>query len=214
MTLSWRARINRAVVVALASLAALGASPGRLAAQTYWRIPGALGGAFVGTGAGWIVDIARWGGGGSDLRGPELTMTPIGMGIGGVLGFMGGLNADRRLARGDTLTRQTRVVLRATTFLAPVATGSAIAFAIINPSDEGSCVPYSGPDPNIICTYRPPSPKIASDVTVALVTIGGGAILGFIAQRKFARALWPRARVGVTGGPTTRGVTVSFPAGW
>jgi hypothetical protein len=201
----------RAAIVALSSLLAFSAFPGALTAQTaqtYWRIPAALGGAFVGAGAGWVIDVARAANQG--VIGPDLVATPVGIGLGGVLGFVGGLSADRRLARGDSLTRGARFTLRFATFLAPVATGSAIAFAIINPSDEGRCVP--SPDPNVICTFEPPPPKIADDGTVALVAIGGGAIIGFVAQHRFARALWPRARVGLA--PSGRGVMVSVPAGW
>jgi hypothetical protein len=196
----------RAVVVALASFVALGVSPDRVTAQTYWRIPAALGGALVGAGGGWMVDVARAAGEG--VISPDLIATPIGLGLGGVLGFIGGHGADRRLARGDSLSRGARVTLRMATFLAPVAAGSAIAFAIINPSDEPHCVPSS--DPNG-CTYEPPR-KIASDEAVLVAAIGGGAVLGWIAQQRFARALHPRARVGVA--PTGRGVVVSVPVGW
>jgi hypothetical protein len=199
-------RPNRQLlIVAAASLLALGASPSTLTGQTYWRIPGAVGGAFVGAGVGWTVDIARWAG--RDVAGPGLLVTPVGMGIGGLVGFMGGLGADRRLARGDSLSRGGRAALRVATFLTPVATGSAIAFALINPSDD--CVPYQGPDPNIICT---PPRKIASDETVVFFAIGGGAVVGLLAQRKFAPALRPRARVGLA--PTGRGVMVSIPVDW
>jgi hypothetical protein len=198
---------SRTVIVAATSLLVLGAAPSCLTAQTYWRIPGALGGALVGAGAGWVVDVARALDEG--VIGPDLIMTPIGIGVGGVVGFVGGLRADRRLARGDSLGRGARVALRVATFLAPVAAGSAIAFSIINPSDEGRCVP--SPDPNVVCTFAPPPSKIASDGTVALVAIGGGAIIGFVAQHKFARALWPKARVGLT--PGGRGVMVSIPTG-
>jgi hypothetical protein len=170
------------------------ASPPVLTAQTYWRIPGALGGALVGAGVGWAVDIARWGGGGNDLGGPGLVMTPIGIVAGGVLGFAGGLSADRRLTRGDTLSRGTRRALRLATFLAPVAVGSALTFAVVNPSEEGS------------------SSKVLSDEIVALLGIGGGAVVGFIAQRTYARALWPRARVGIA--PDGRGIVMSLPVGW
>lgn len=198
-------RRNRAASVAIASLVALAASPTTLTSQTYWRIPSALGGAFVGAGAGWIVDIAAWGG--RDLGGPTLIGTSVGIAVGGLVGFLGGHAADRRLARGDTLSRATRVTLRVATFLAPVAVGSAAAFALINPSDE--CVPYQGPDPNIICT---PPDKIAPDEMVLMTMIGGGAFVGLLAQSKFARALWPRARVGLA--PSGRGVMVSIPVGW
>lgn len=198
------------VVVVCSGILMIGASPRALAGQTYWRVPGALGGALAGTSVAWMMDIARWGA--RDLRGPELTLTPFGMGIGGVLGFIGGLSADERLARGDTLTRGGRAALRMATFLAPVAVGGAVAFAVINPSDEGRCVPYTGPDPNIICTYRPPEPKVMSDEMVFLTTVGGGAVVGFIAQHRLARALWPRARVGIA--PDGRGVAVSIPLGW
>jgi hypothetical protein len=203
-----------ATIIPFAAGLLLAMAPRLLTAQTYWRVPGALGGAMVGAGAGWAMDIARWGGGGSDepFRGPTLALTPIGIGVGAVLGFIGGLDADRKLARGNTLTRGGRFRLRVATFLAPVAVGSAIAFTIINPSDEGRCVPYSGPDPNIICTYQAPDPKGMSDEMVALWGIGGGALVGLIAQHKFAPALWPAVRVGVA--PDGRGLAVSIPLGW
>jgi hypothetical protein len=197
---------NRGLILTASSLFALGASPSSLTGQTYWRIPAALGGAFVGAGAGWVVDVVR--AASEDRLGTDLIMTTVGIGVGGALGFAGGLKADRRLARGDSLTRGARVALRLATFLAPVATGSAIAFAIINPSDEGGCAP----SPDGICTYAPPPGKIASDETVALLAIGGGAVIGFVAQHKFARALWPKVRVGLV--PSGRGVIVSIPAGW
>jgi hypothetical protein len=181
-------RVRGRAVIAAASLVVVAVAPKHLTAQTYWRVPGALGGAFVGAGVGWAVDIAAWGAG--DLGGPDLNMTPIGIGVGGVLGFLGGLSADRRLARGESLTRPTRVALRAATFLAPVAAGSAIAFAIINPSDETG-------------------DEGGSDEAVALVAIGGGVVVGYLAQRRFARALHPRVRVGLA--PDGRGVMVSMP---
>jgi hypothetical protein len=197
---------SRAIVVA-SSIFALATSPTGLSGQTYWRIPGAAGGALVGAGVGWAVDIVAWSG--RDLGGPSLTMTPVGIGLGAVVGFMSGLSADRHLARGATLTRGSRTALRASLFLTPVAVGSAVAFAIINPSDE-DCVPQPLPDGGVGCVYEPPR-KIASDGTVALVAIGGGIVLGFLAQHKFAPALWPKTRVNVA--PTGRGVVVSIPVG-
>lgn len=195
------------ILVAASAILAFGAAPEDLAAQTYWRIPSTIGGAFVGAGAGYALDIAAWGGGGADLAGPNLTMTPVGIGIGALAGFLGGMSADRRLARGDTLGRGNRVIMRSAMFLTPVAATSALAFAIINGSDAGRCVPYTGPDPNVVCTYEPPPRKFASDETVALVAIGSGVVAGWLAQRRFARALRPRARVGVA--PNGRGLMIS-----
>jgi hypothetical protein len=198
---SWKMRWTsgrRAILVP--SLVALVLSPVSLTAQTYWRVPGAVGGALAGAGVGWAVDIAAWSGG--DLGGPKLNMTPVGIGLGAVAGFFGGLSADRHLARGESLTRGSRAALRTALFLTPVAIGSGIAFALINPSDEPTCG-------SSIC--EPPR-KIASDETVALLGIGGGAVIGFLVQHKFAPALWPKTRVNVA--PTGRGVVVSVPVGW
>lgn len=194
-----------AIVIA-SSFLALVAAPADSSAQTYWRAPAAAGGAFVGAGIGWAIDIAAWGG--RDLGGPALNMTPVGIGLGAVVGFIGGLSADRHLARGQTLARGTRASLRTALFLTPVAIGSAAAFAIINPSDDGECVP----DPNIGCTYQPPPRKAMPDEAVALFGIGGGVLVGLLAQHKFAGALWPKTRVNVA--PTGRGVVVSIPVGW
>ena len=199
----YRARTLAAVA---ALFAVLVVAPSPATGQTYWRVPAALGGALVGAGAGWALDIARWAG--SDDLGPSLAVTPVGLAIGGLVGFGAGLSADRRLARGDTLRRGTRAMLRVATFLAPVAIGSAAAFAIINPSDE-RCVP--APDPSLGCTYQPVR-KALSDETVAVLGIGGGIVVGFVAQYRFAPALWPKARVGLA--PDGRGVVVSIPAGW
>ena len=179
-------------------------------AQTYWRVPAGLGGALVGAGAGWVLDIARWGATSSDqFAGPSLIMTPIGIGVGGLAGFAAGKAADGRLARGDTLSRGARAAMRTVTFLAPVAVGSAATFVIVNPSDEGLCVPdansYNG------CRYEP-APRKMSDEMVALLGIGGGAFLGFVLQHRYAHALWPRARVGLTS--DARGISLSMPAGW
>jgi hypothetical protein len=203
-----RSRCHRAIG-AVSTIVALAILPSCLTAQTYWRIPGAIGGALAGAGVGWAVDIAAWGGG--DLGGPSLTMTPVGIGLGAVAGFMGGLSADRHLARGATLTRGSRAALRTSLFLTPVAVGSAVAFAIINSSDDDSCALQQLPGGEVICTYEPPR-KIASDETVALVAIGGGVVVGFLAQHKFARALWPKTRINVA--PTGRGIVVSVPVGW
>jgi hypothetical protein len=202
---STRSPRRRRAIVAVSTLVALALSPACLTAQTYWRIPAAVGGAMVGAGVGWAVDIAAWGGG--DLGGPSLAMTSVGIGLGAIAGFTGGLSADRHLARGVTLTRGSRAALRTSLFLTPVAVGSAIAFALINSSDD--CVPYEGPDPNIICTTEP---SVASDETVALLAIGGGAVIGFLVQHKFAPALWPKTRINVA--PTGRGIVVSIPVGW
>jgi hypothetical protein len=188
---------RRAIVVAM--LLALGMSPMPAAAQTYWRVPAAIGGALAGAGVGWAIDIAAWGGG--QLGGPTLNMTPIGIGVGAVAGFVGGLSADRRLARGANLTRGSRVALRTALFLTPVAIGSGIAFALINPSDEPTCGPSFCEEPR----------KVASDEMIALLGIGGGAVIGLLVQHKFAPALWPKTRVNVA--PTGRGVMVSIPVG-
>lgn len=185
--------------------------PRGTAAQTYWRVPAGLGGAMVGAGAGWMIDIARWAGTNSDaFAGPSLVATPIGMVAGGIAGFAGGLAADRRLARGDSLSRGARGTLRIATFLAPVAVGSAVTFIVVNPSDDGRCVPYDGPYNG--CRYEPPPPKAMSDEMVALLGIGGGAVIGFVLQHRYARALRPGVRVGVTR--DLRGVLVSVPLGW
>jgi hypothetical protein len=186
------------------------AAPRLLTAQTYWRVPGALGGALTGAGVGWAIDIARWGIS-NEPYGPRLTVAPVGIGVGGLLGFMDGLRADRKLARGDTLTRVARYRLRAATFLAPVAVGSAIAFTVINPS-ETDCVPYTGPDPYLTCEYQNPRQKAMSDERVALLGIGGGVVVGILAQHRFAKALSPRTRVGIA--PNGRGVKVTVPIGW
>jgi hypothetical protein len=182
----------RTAIVLAAALVAIAASPVCLTAQTYWRVPAAVGGALVGAGAGWAVDIVAWGGG--DLGGPELRMTPAGIGLGAVIGFIAGLNADHHLARGKNLTRGSRVSLRTALFLTPIAIGSAVAFAMINPSDDAL------------------QPQAVSDETVALVAIGGGTLVGLFAQHKFARALWPKTRVNVA--PTGGGVMLSIPVGW
>jgi hypothetical protein len=207
-TIVLRSPLSRRVRALAAATVVTLLAPADAAAQTYWRVPAALAGALVGAGAGYVTDAMVWGG--RDLSGPTLSFTPVGVGLGAVVGFMTGLGADRRLARGENLSRGSRVALRTATFLTPVATGVAIAFAIINPSDEAECVP--SPDPNVICTYQPPPEKTVSDETVALVAIGGGAIIGFLVQHKFAPALWPKARVNVT--PTGRGIMLSIPVGW
>ena len=199
-----RSRLRAALTTA-STVVALGIAPASLSAQTYWRVPGALGGALVGAGAGWAVDLAR-AAGDSEFSGVSLIGTPIGLAAGGVLGFMGGLGADRRLARGDTLTLRARATLRLAMFLTPVAIGSATAFAIINPSEE-ACAPSF--NPGDVCT---PPRKIASDETVVLLGIGGGVLLGFVAQHRFARALWPKGRVGLA--PSSRGVSLSITASW
>ena len=201
---STRSSRRRRAIAAVSTLVALAISPACLTAQTYWRVPGAIGGALAGAGVGWAVDIAAWGG--RDLGGPSLTMTSVGIGLGAIAGFAGGLSADRHLARGATLTRGSRTALRTSLFLTPVAIGSAIAFALINPSDD--CVPYDGPDPNLICTTEQ---GVASDETVALLALGGGVVIGFLVQHKFAPALWPKTRINVA--PTGRGVVISIPLG-
>lgn len=205
--------VPKAITGILLAPLALGVFPVGGGAQTYWRVPGALAGAFTGAGVGYLLDVAIWSQESGDaFKGPSLRATSAGMVAGGLLGFLGGLNADNRLMRGDTLGRGARVTLRLATFLAPVAAGSAIAFAVINPSDEGRCVPYSGPDPNIICTFEPPKPKALSDESVALLSIGGGALTGWVLQHRFKGALWPRTRIGLA--PGGRGATVSVSARW
>lgn len=189
----------------------IAAAPRLLTAQTYWRVPGALGGALVGAGAGYAIDLARWDGGtwSDPLQGPSFVMTPIGIGVGGLLGFVVGLRVDQKLARGDSLTRGAKGALRFATFLAPVAVGSGIAFAVINPSERQECIPYNGL--SSYCTYQESRPAM-SDETVALLGIGGGMVIGFLAQHRFAHALSPRARIGVA--PNGRGVKVTVPMGW
>jgi hypothetical protein len=154
--------------------------------RTYWRIPSTIGGAMVGAGVGWAGDIARWRGEDCGLCGPTLTLTPVGMGVGAVIGFVSGLDADGKLREGDSLSVARRRWLRFSTFLTPAAIGSTLAFLVINPSDY-ECVP-DGPG---ICTYRE-SDKIMSDETAALLGIGGGIIGGWILQNKTKGALRPR----------------------
>ena len=180
-------------------MCALAAVAPRLEAQTYWRVPAALGGALVGAGVGYVADVAIWSKRGDTFGGPTLVGTTIGIVGGGIIGWSGGLRADRRLARGDTLSRGTRRVLRLTTFLAPVAIGSAVAFAIINPS----------PDP-----YAPnPSEPAVDDATVALLGISGGVVIGYVLQHKTAKYLWPRASVGVAPA-RDGGVSASIRVPW
>src|SRR5688572_11227285 len=122
--------VRRVLVALLPAFFALG----RADAQPYWRVPSGIGGALVGAGAGWAIDIASWSGRGAPLSGPTLVFTSIGIAAGGILGYAVGLGADQRLARGDTLSHATRRWLRGALFLSPVAIGSAITFAVINPS--------------------------------------------------------------------------------
>ena len=180
------------VVAAFATFVATPAS----AQKYYWRIPATLGGALVGAGIGYGVDIMTWSGG---LGGPTLIGTSIGIVGGGLIGFAAGAGADSRLARGDTLNRGTRRALRFTTFLAPVAVGSAIAFAIINPSEDTYSPNYSAP--------------ATDDGTVALLGIGGGIVLGYVLQHKTAKYLWPRPRVGIAPAPGG-GVSASLNLRW
>jgi hypothetical protein len=177
--------------------------PALLPAQsrTYWRIPSAVGGAFIGTGVGWMLDVARWEPASCGLCGPTLTTTPIGMAIGGAAGFIGGLAADRRLARGDSLPVAARRWLRVAAFLTPPAIGSLGAFLIINPSDEPECVP----DGSGGCTYRERE-KFMSDESAAMLGIGGGALAGWLLQNKTKGALRPR----VTAGTGSLGLSFTY----
>lgn len=163
--------------------------------RTVWWIPAALAGGLVGTGAGYVVDVIAWSSR-DDLSGPTLVFTTAGLVSGAVLGGMGGASADRRLARGDTLSKGGRRALRLATFFAPVAIGSTIAFALINPSEDEY-------NPN----YQPPA---LSDETVAFLGIGGGLFLGWWAQSHFAPALWPARRVGIVPSPGGATMSVRF----
>ena len=165
--------------------------------RTYWRIPSAIGGAMLGAAAGWSIDVARWSGDSCSLCGPSLTMTPIGIGVGAGLGFLGGLGADEALRRGDTLSGARRRWLRAATFLTPPAIGSALAFLVINPVEE--CVPNQQGG----CTEEP---KVADDGTVAFLGIGGGILVGWILQDKTKGALRPR----VTASTGSLGMSVTY----
>lgn len=204
-----RSRSCAAMVLAASILPWATASVG---AQTYWRVPASVGGALAGTGVGWMVDVAVWSQRQhSVFEGPSLSVTPVGMVAGGIAGFVVGLGADHRLAAGDTLSRRMRGTLRVTTFLTPVAIGAATAFAIINPPEEWTCVPYTGPDPNIYCTSQPPAPKLMKDETVALLTIGGGIVTGYVLQRVTKKSLWPRARIGLL--PSRNGLAITVGLG-
>src|SRR4051812_43638904 len=118
-----RLRIGRALVWMTFALCAMASITRPVEAQkTYWRVPAALGGALVGAGLGYAADVGIWQG--SDLGGPTLVGTTVGIVTGGLIGYAAGAGADRRLARGDTLSAGARRWLRVTTFLAPVAVGS------------------------------------------------------------------------------------------
>ena len=169
--------------------------------KTYWRVPSALGGAMAGAGVGYAFDIMRWNASGCFFCGPSLELTQAGIALGGTFGFLGGLAADRRLARGDSLSTGARRWLRLSAFLAPAAIGSSAAFLIINPSDEGECVP----DGSGSCFYAEKK-KIADDGTVAFLGIGGGIFAGWILQEKTKGALRPR----VTAGTGSLGMSFSY----
>ena len=165
--------------------------------RTYWRIPSAVAGGMLGAGAGYAIDLARWNAEGCSLCGPSLTMTPIGIGVGAGIGFLGGLNADQTLRRGDTLSVARRGWLRAATFFTPPALGSALAFLVINPSE--ACVP----NPEGGCTEET---KVADDEVVLLLGIGGGTMLGYMLHNKTRGALHPR----VTAGARSLGLSFTY----
>lgn len=89
----------RGAAFAMSVLVTAGAS---LQGQTVWRYPGAAAGALAGGVAGYAIDVAVWGG--KDLGGPTLTGTVFGLLAGTGIGFAEGLQADRALRRGDTLS--------------------------------------------------------------------------------------------------------------
>jgi hypothetical protein len=189
--------VRLASVLALVVSASVDAQEVQQHRRTVWWIPGAFTGGLIGAGAGYIVDVTAWASR-DDLSGPTLLFTPAGLVTGALLGGMGGASADRRLARGDTLSKGSRKALRLATFFAPVAIGSAIAFAVINPPEDEF-------NPN----YQSPA---LSDGTVALLGIGGGLVVGFWAQSHFAPALWPARRVSLS--PSPGGVALSLRFHW
>ena len=182
----------------------------RTDAQTYWRVPGALGGSLVGTGVAWMLDIMKWQSTeNNSFGGPSLVLTPIGLVAGGIMGYASGQRADRRLAAGDTLSPGHRLRLRFYTFLAPVAVGSAMTFAIVNPSQEAPRCVASSTDPSG-CTYVYDEPA-GPDEMVAAMGIGGGVVIGYWLQHRFAPALHPRVRVGAgPGGTRQYGLALAF----
>lgn len=189
-------RILRLVVVA-ATLSLSAVAEAQKA--TYWRIPSGLGGAMIGAGVGWAGDVMRWNAEECGFCGPTLTLTPIGIAAGGIIGYIAGVTADERLAKGDSLGSGRRKWLRVATFLTPPAIGSTAAYLIID-GDDYECVP-SG----FGCVYRDKK-KFADDETVALVGIGGGVLLGYVLQHKTKGALYPR----VTAGTGSLGLSFSY----
>jgi hypothetical protein len=185
------------VFFASAALAQTPAAARAAKAHTYWRVPAAVTGALIGAGVGYALDVAAWNG---ELGGLTLAFTTAGVVSGGVLGYISGNRTDRILARGDTLSTARRSWFRKVAFLAPVAVGSGLAFAIINPDD--TCGP-----PYESCSYSQPA---MSDESVLLLGVGGGLVLGFVAQHFAARSLRPQSRVSIAPAGNGLSLRVQF----
>ena len=179
-----RAASNPCLLIIVASLV----FAGELKSQTYWRASSAIAGVTLGGASGLMFEGARSAMCGLDFSSDRdcrmKPAVPMAMALGyGLLGYAGGLHADRKLARGEELSRFTRFQLRGQLFLTPV---------ILAP---------------LAMTHVKPEP-IRQKLTWAAV--GGGAITGYLLQRNFTPALSPRTRVGIA--PTRHGVTLTITA--
>jgi hypothetical protein len=175
-SLSKQARPARVAAVAL--LLCIG--PTGAMAQTYWRLPTAVGYTGLGLGAGVLAVM------GVDLADATVLMVPGAAAVaGGILGYITGKSADDALSSGNSLSSGHKMAVRAGTVLTGAAVGLLPAILVIN--GEGS--------------------SSVSDETIFMAFVGGGALAATVVQILLEPKLLPngraRAEIGLSpsGGP-------------
>jgi hypothetical protein len=157
----------------------------RAEAQTYWRYSGGVAGVVVGGAVGLVIEEVRqmpcfldFDNSNRCVPHPEIPIVTAAMLA--FAGFHSGLDADRVLGRGDSLSTWQDFHLRTQLIIAPMILAP-IAVARWTPGED--------------------SPALV------VASIAAGALGGYLLQRGLSPALEPRPRVGIA--PTRDGVSFS-----
>ena len=145
--------------------------------QTRWFLPTTVGYAGVGTGLG---VLAAWDS--EPAEGGPIILA--GLVLGGISGYIIGHNADRALARGDTLTVVHRYAVRLGTILTGSTLGALTAAVIISPKGPSS---------------------LGNDESIFTACVLAGSVLGTIVQIVLDSKLYPADRLHIGFGISPKG---------
>lgn len=175
----------------LAMVTLLLASANPADSQTYWRYSSGVAGATLGGGFGWVLkEMSAVSCGisfsASDSCGRSHPELPLAMAAGlGLLGYLGGLEADRALAKGESLSSFRQFQLRAQLVVTPVLLPP-LLLANMKPDKTRQALTWAG--------------------------MAGGAVTGYLLQRKYKPATSPGPKIGIV--PTSSGIALQFSTRW